>query len=126
MVVMDDAAVGADRNIDAGLFVVLVTGRTHIDESRGLAAADALGLTGDADGAAADADFDKVRAAVREEAETFFVDDVAGTAFNGVAILALDPLERPLLPFGITFRGVDAEDICAGFDEGGDTLFVVS
>ena len=119
MVVMDDAAVGADGNIDAGLFIVLVAGRAHIDESSGLATADALGLTGDADGAAADADFDEIRAAVREETEAFFIDNVAGAAFDGVAVVFLDPLERAFLPLGITFRGVDAEDVRAGFDEGG-------
>ena len=30
------------------------------------------------------------------------------------------------MPFGITFGGVDAEDVRTGLNEGGDTLFVVS
>ena len=58
--VKDDAAVGADGHIDAGLLEILIPGRCHLDEGGGLAAADALGLPGDADGAAADAYLHKV------------------------------------------------------------------
>ena len=67
VVVVNDTAVRADRNIDAGLLEILVTGGCNLDQSRSLTAADALLLTGDADGAAADADLDEVRARLGEE-----------------------------------------------------------
>src|SRR5699024_618645 len=60
VVVVDDAAVRADGDVDAGLLEVLVAGLGHLDDGGRLTAADALGLAGDADGAAADADLDKV------------------------------------------------------------------
>ena len=61
---MDEAAVGADRDVDARFLEILVACAADIDECRGLAATDALRLTRDADGAAADADFDEIRTAV--------------------------------------------------------------
>ena len=59
-IVIHDAAVGADGHIDARLLIVFVTRRGDFDERGRLAAADALGLAGDADGAAADADLHEV------------------------------------------------------------------
>ena len=77
MIIVNDTAVRADRNVDAGLFEILVTSGCNLDQSGSLTAADALLLTGDADGAAADADLDKVRAGLSEEAEALTVNDVA-------------------------------------------------
>ena len=62
VVIVHDAAVGADGHIDAGLLEILVAGLGYLNDSRCLAAADALGLAGDADGTAADTDLDEVRA----------------------------------------------------------------
>ena len=56
------AAVGADGHIDAGFLEILVTSRSNLDESGSLTSANALGLPGDADGAAADAHLHKVSA----------------------------------------------------------------
>ena len=69
MVVINDTAVGADGDIDAGLLIILITCLADLDQGSCLAAADALGLTGDADGAAADTDFDEVSAALCQEEE---------------------------------------------------------
>ena len=52
VVVLDNAAVGADGDVDAGLGKILVPCGRHVDDRRGLPPADALGLPGDADGAA--------------------------------------------------------------------------
>ena len=112
MVVVNDAAVGADRYVDAGSLVVFISGLAYFDESRCLAAADALGLTGDADGAAADADLDEVSACFCEEEEAFSVDDIACADLDFFAVAFTDPVDGDLLPFGEAFRGVDAEDIC--------------
>ena len=92
MVVLDDAAVGADGHVHAGLFKVLVPLGGHVDDSGGLAAADALGLPGDADGAAADANLHEVRAGLRQEAEALAVHHVAGAYLHGVAVALPDPL----------------------------------
>ena len=69
VVVVDDTAVGADGDVDAGLLEIFVAGLADLDQGGRLTAADALGLAGDADGAAADTDLDEVGAAVRQEAE---------------------------------------------------------
>ena len=60
VVVMHNAAIGADGDIDAGLLIVFIAGFGNLDNGSCLAAANALGLAGDADGAAANADLDKV------------------------------------------------------------------
>ncbi|CAN4047342.1 Holin, partial [Dysosmobacter welbionis] len=50
VVVLDNAAVGTDGHVDAGLGKIPVPLCRHIDDRRGLAPADAFGLPGDADG----------------------------------------------------------------------------
>ena len=126
MVVVDDAAVRADRDIDAGLFKVLVPRLADLDQRGRLAAADALLFAGDADRAAADADLDEVSAAFGEEEEAVPVDDVAGADLDRIAIVGADPFQRPLLPLGVPLGGVDAEDVRARLDQRGDPLFVVA
>ena len=74
---MNDAAVRADRDVDAGLLEILVACCRNLDQRSSLTAADALLLTGDADGAAADADLDEVRACLSEETEALAVNNVA-------------------------------------------------
>ena len=91
VVILHDAAVGADGHIDAGLLVVLIPGLGHLDDRRGLAAADALGLTGDADGTAADADLDEVGAGLGQEQEAVAVHHVAGAHLDLVAVMLADP-----------------------------------
>ena len=73
--VIDDSAVRADRNIDACLLEVFVSGLADLDQGRSLASADSLGLTCDADGTAADSDLDKVRSALRQEQEAFLINN---------------------------------------------------
>ena len=49
VMVVHDAAVAADRHVDAGLLVILIARRGHLDEGGGLATSDALRLARDAD-----------------------------------------------------------------------------
>ena len=126
VVVVDDAAVGADGHIDAGLLEVLVTGCGNLDQSGSLAAADALGLTGDADGAAADADLDEVSASIGQEQEAVLVDDVTGTDLDGVAVVLADPGDGLGLPAGVALGGVDDQNVNAGVDQSGNALGVVA
>ena len=93
MVIVYDAAVGADRDVYASLFEVFVTGFADFDKGCRLAAANAFRFTGDADGTAADTDFDEISATFGEEVEAVPVYDVAGTDFDRIAILL-----RVLLP----------------------------
>ena len=46
VVIVNDAAIGADRHIDTGLLEVLVTSLCYLDDSGSLTAANALGLAG--------------------------------------------------------------------------------
>ena len=96
--IVHDAAVGADGHVDAGLAEVLVAGLRHFNGSGGLAAADALGLAGDADGTTADTDLDEVGTAVGQEAEALGVDNVTGTDLDVLAVVGADPLDGALLP----------------------------
>ena len=94
MIIVNDTAVRADRNVDAGLLEILVTSGCNLDQSGSLTAADALLLTGDADGAAADADLDEVRAGLSEETEALTVNNVARADLNGVAYTSRVPTSR--------------------------------
>ena len=125
MVILDDAAIGAYGHVDAGLFQILVPGSRHVLYGGGLATADALGLPGDADAAAADAHFHEVGASLREEAEAIPVHHVACTDLHGIAVVPADEIDGPLLPLSEALRGVDAEDVRPGIDEGGDALLIV-
>ena len=64
VVIVYDTAVGAQRDVYACLLEVLISLGSNCEDSRSLAAADTLLLTGDADGTAADTDLDEVCAAV--------------------------------------------------------------
>ena len=66
--------------------VVFVARRGDLDQRAGLAAADALGLARDADGAAADADLDKIRARLGQEHEAVAIDHVARADLDTVAV----------------------------------------
>ena len=123
---MHDAAVGAHGHVDAGLLEIAVALCAHVDKSGSLAAANALLLTGDADGAAADADLHEVSAGLGEEAEALGVDDVAGTDADVIAVVGANPLEGALLPLGVTLGRVDAQGVDAGLDEQRHALGVVA
>ena len=125
MVIVDDAAVGADGDVNAGLLEVLVPRLGHLDDRGGLPPADALLLPRDADGAAADADFYKVRPGPGQEEEAVPVHHVAGPHLHGVAVLLADPLDGAALPLRKALGGIDAQHVHPGLQEGGDPLLVV-
>ena len=126
MVIVYDAAVRADRHIYAGFQVIFIARRGNLDQRGRLTAADALLLAGNADRAAADADLDKVRARVREEAEAFPIDDVARADLDRVAIILAHPRERTALPLGKALGGIDAQHIRAGLDQSGYALGIIA
>ena len=115
MVVIDDTAVGADGNIDAGLFIIAIALGTDLNDRRGLAAADSLGLTGDADGPAANPDLDKICAAVSKEAEAGRINDITRADLDTVTVFFADPGQGELLPVCVAFGGVDAKHVGTGF-----------
>ena len=105
VIIVDDAAVRADRDIHAGLLVVLVARRRDLDDGACLSASYSLLLTGNTDRASADTDLDKVRARFGEEEEAVAVNDVSGTDLDAVTVLCADEVDRLLLPAGISFGG---------------------
>ena len=125
VVVVDNAAVGADGHIDAGLLEVLVPGCGNLNKGRSLASADALGLPGDADGAAADAHLHKVRTGSGQEQEAVPVHHVAGTDFHGVAVGLAHPFNGLGLPAAVAFGGVDAQHVRTGGQQGGNPGLIV-
>ena len=126
MVVLYDTAVRADWNIDAGLFEVFVTGFCYLNYCGCLSTTDTLLLTGDADGAAADADLNKVCACFCQEEEAFAVYYVTCADLNGVAVFCTDEVDGAFLPLGEALGGVDAQYVCTGFYQSRYTLFIVA
>ena len=126
MIVIDDAAVRADGDVDTRLLVVFVTLGTHVDECRCLSASDALRLARNADGTAADADLDKVCPRICEETEALTVHDVARANLDRITELLADVLDRHALPLGEPLRGVDAENIDARVDERRNAFRIVA
>ena len=126
MIVVDNAAVRANRNVDAGLTEVVISRLRDLNNGRRLTSADALGLAGDADGAAADSNLHEIRTCLCEEKKTFAIHDVAGTDFDAVAVLSAYPGDGSLLPLRIAFGGVDAEHIDARLDQSRNAGLIVS
>ena len=126
VIVLHDAAVGADGHIDASLLKILIPLGGHVDNCGSLSATDALGLTGDADGTAADADLYEVGSGIGQKAEALAVHHVAGANLHGIAVLGADPLQAVLLPIGIALGGVHYQHVHTGLHQCGDTLLVVT
>ena len=125
MVVMDNAAVRADGHVDAGLLKVFIPSSGDFNEGGSLSPSDALGLPGDADGAAADAHLDKVSSGFGQEQEALPVHHITGADFHGVAILAANPVDGFLLPAGKALGGVNAQYVGPGLHQGGYPLGIV-
>ena len=126
MIIVHNAAVGADGHVDAGFLEVFVPGLGHFDDCRSLAPADAFLFPGDADGTAADPDLHEVSAAFCQEPEAFSVHHVAGPYLDGITVFVPDPFQGPFLPFTVAFGGVDAQYVRTGFHQGRYPLFVVT
>ena len=69
------------------LLKVFVTRLCDLDNGSRLTTANALRFASDADRAATNADFDKVRTAVSQESEAFSVHNIASANFHGVAVV---------------------------------------
>ena len=126
VVVLHNAAVGADGDIYARLGIILVTRPRHVDHGGGLSTANALCLAGDADGAAANADLDEIRSGLGQEAEALAIDDIARTDLYAVAVVLAYPVERALLPLGIALGGVDDEYVHTGLHQRRYALGIVA
>ena len=126
VVVVNDTAVGADGDIDACCSVVFISCLCYFDNCGSLTTADTFLFSCDTDGAAADTNFNEVRATFSQETEAFCVYNVTSADFHGVAVCFSYPVQSHFLPFGITFGGVDAQDVNACFYQCGHTFFVVT
>ena len=126
VVIVDNAAVGADGHVDARLLEILVTGCGDLDQCRCLTTANALGFTGNADGAAADADLHKVRPGFRQKTESVLIHHVAGADLHGVAVGVPHPFDGLFLPAGVALGGVDHQHVRTGLQQGGNAGGVVT
>ena len=82
MIVVHDAAVRADGDVNARLFVILVSGFRDLDERARLPAAYAFLFARYANRTAAYAHFDEIRSAFGKEKEAVAVHDVASADFD--------------------------------------------
>ena len=126
VVIVHDAAVGADGHIHARLLKILVPGLGYFNDSRCLAAADALGLAGDADGTAADTDLHEIRARLCQKAEALAVHHIACAHLDAVAVFGADPADGAALPLGKALGGIDAQHVRARFHQRGHALCVIA
>ena len=126
MVIVDDAAVGADGHVDAGFLIVLIAGLCHLDDSGSLTTANALGLAGDADRTAANADLHEVCTSLGQEAEALGIHNVACAHLDGIAVVLTDPADGAALPLGVTLGRVDAQHIHTGIHQCGHALGVIA
>ena len=126
VIIVNNAAVGANGDVDAGLTEVLIPCRCHFNHGGGLTTADALGLPGDADGAAADAHLHEVRPGLGQEEEPVPIHHVAGTDLDRITVGFPHPADGLFLPAGIALGGVDTQHVRSGGQQGGDPLLIVS
>ena len=91
MIVVYNAAIRANRDINAGFLEVFITRCCNFNDRGSLSTTNALLLTGDTNRAAADTDFDKVCTCFGEEAEPFTVNDIACAYLYGVTVVYANP-----------------------------------
>ena len=126
MIVINDSAVGTDRNVNTSLFIVFISCCSNIKNCRSLTTANTLLLSCNADGSAADSYLNEISSVFSKESESFAVNNVACPNLNGITVCIADPLKRPCLPFGISFRRVNRQDIYSGFKKSGDPFLIIS
>ena len=126
MVIVDNSAVRADRNIDTGLFVIGVSSSCHLDQRSCLASSDSLLFSCDADRASADSDFDEISSGLRQETESFRIHHIACAHLHTLSVILPDIVDGDLLPLGKALRAVDAEHIGACFQKCWNTFLIVS
>ena len=126
MIIVNDTAVRANRNINTCFLKVSVTLLTYLDKCCSLTSAYTLLLTGNADRAAADADLDEVCAAICEEAEAFLINNVACADLYAVAVVCTDPVDSQLLPLRVALGAVDTQNVRTCVNESRNTLCVIS
>ncbi len=126
MIIVNDTAIRADRNINAGSLVILIPGFGNFDECGCLTTANTFLFAGDADGTATDAHFYKIGPCFGQKEETFSIDHVTGANFYRITVYCAGPIQRPFLPLGEALGGIDTQNIGPCFDQSGDTLFVIA
>ena len=124
--IIDNAAVRADRHIHARPFIVFIPCLADFDQRRRLPAANPLCFTSDADGTAADADLYEIGARLRKEQESFAIHHIACADLHTIAVLFTDPLNGHLLPFRKPFRRINTEHIRPRIDKERHTLRIVA
>ena len=126
MVIVYQATIATDRDINAVSLEILVTSFRYVDQGGSLSATDTFLLTGDTDGTATDTHLDEIGSGFDQVVETFLIDNISGTDQHLVTIRFLDPLQCCLLPFGIAVGRVDTQYIDTRFNQRRNTFHIVA
>ena len=125
MVVVDYAAVRADRNVNTRFLKVFVSCLRNFDKSGRLTPAYTFLFTRYTNASASDTHFYEIRACLCKEQKSVFVYDVAGADFNLFSVLFADKIYRAFLPDRIAFAAVDTQYVGSRFDEFGHPFFII-
>ena len=98
--VVNNASVGTNGDVDAGFRKVFITCTADINESGCLSSSDSFRFPGNADRSAATSDFDTVSSAFGEKTESCCVDHVTGSDPDSLPVVLPDPVDCQLLPLG--------------------------
>ena len=124
--IIDNAAVRADRHIHARPFIVFIPCLADFNQRCRLSAANPLRFPGNADGSAADADLYEIGTRLRKEQKAFTIHHIACADLHTIAVLFANPLNGHPLPFGKPFRRINTEHICPCIDKKRHTLLIVA
>ena len=123
---MNNTAIRAYRNVDTSSLIVFITSCTYINQSSSLSTANTLGLTSDADRAAANTYLDKVSASLGQEHKALTVYNITGTNLYILTKILMDVLQGNSLPLREALRGVNAQHISTSLQQGRHTLCIVT
>ena len=101
---MNNAAVGANRNINAGFFKIFISCLAYLYKRGGLSSAYALCLAGNAYRAAAYTYLYKVGACFRQEQKALAVNNISGACLYGIAVFFAYKFKRTRLPLAEALR----------------------
>ena len=124
--IIDNAAVRADRHIHTRPFIVFIPCLTDFNQRCRLSTANPLRFPGNTDGTATDTDLYEIGACLRKKQKTFTIHHIACADLHAVAVLFANPLNGHPLPFGKPFRRINTEHICPCIDKKRHTLLIVA
>ena len=126
MVIVYQATIATDRDINAVSLEIFVASFRYVDQGGSLSATDTFLLTGDTDGTTTDTYLDEIRSGISQVVETILVNHVSGTNQYLVSVGILDPVQGLVLPFGIAVGRVDTQYVNASLYQCRNTFLIVA